>query len=75
METANEGGAWGMALLAQYLNYAEEMSLEDYLDNVVFDSVSLRTYEPSEEEIIAYDKYVERYENNIDIEKVAQNFK
>lgn len=75
METANEGGAWGMALLAQYLNYADEMTLEDYLDNVVFDSVSLRTYSPSEEEITAYDKYVDRYEANIDIEKVAQNFK
>src|SRR5699024_239114 len=36
METAGEGGAWGIAVLAAYLQDEENRSLEDYLNNKVF---------------------------------------
>lgn len=37
METAGEGGAWGIALLASYMiNKEENETLEDYLDAKVF---------------------------------------
>ena len=37
METAGEGGAWGIALLAKYMvDNTEKLSLEDYLDKYVF---------------------------------------
>src|SRR5690625_6807148 len=40
METAGEGGAWGMAILASYMaEKGENDSLEDYLDNIVFKDV------------------------------------
>lgn len=75
METANEGGAWGMAILAAYVNYAEKMSLKDYLDNIVFKEVKTRTYVPSAKEINDYAEYVRRYQSGLEIENVAQNFK
>ena len=44
MDTASEGGAWGMAVLAQYLIRKEEMSLDDYLNKEIFDGVNMIEY-------------------------------
>ena len=48
METAGEGGAWGIALLASYLiNKEEGEALEDYLDNKVFAGNEGSTLDPN----------------------------
>lgn len=71
MDTASEGGAWGMAVLAQYLIRKEEMSLNDYLNKEIFDGVNMIEYSPSKEEIETFEKFVLRYEKGLEIEKSA----
>ena len=73
MDTASEGGAWGMAVLAQYLIRKEEMSLDDYLNKEIFDGVNMIEYSPSKEEIEAFEKFVQKYEKGLEIEKSAVN--
>lgn len=73
METANEGGAWGMAILAQYLNFAKDMTLDEYLNSYVFKDAKVRTYNPSEAEINAYAEYVKIYQAGLVIEATANN--
>ena len=47
METAGEGGPWGMALLASYmLQKADGESLEQYLSEKVFGGESGSVMEP-----------------------------
>lgn len=74
METANEGGAWGMAILAQYVLHSEEYSLVEYLEEVVFKEASIRTYEPTRAEVEQFEKYVQVYKDNMKIEHTAQSF-
>ena len=72
METAGEGGPYGMALLGAYMLRKDEgESLEDYLDNKVFadaKAVSLMA-EPSD--IAGFAKFLERYERALPMEKCA----
>ena len=76
METAGEGGAWGMALLAQYLNYEADMTLSEYLDNKIFKQMDQSTIKPTEESIMGYQKYVDDYSLALEVERVAiDNFK
>lgn len=76
MKTASEGGAWGMALLASYLNHANKMSLSEYLNHYAFKDMEKITYTPSKEEIEKYKAYVSQYEKGLEIERSAiENFK
>ena len=53
METAGEGGAWGIALLADYMVYHRSgESLEDYLQNHVFTGMTQKTVSPDPEACI-----------------------
>ncbi|MBQ9162219.1 MAG: ATPase [Clostridia bacterium] len=60
-ESAGEGGAWGMALLAAYSATADGMTLEDWLDEKVFGAVSTETRVPTVDGMNGFDKYFERY--------------
>ena len=72
METAGEGGAWGIALLADYLVRKEEgESLTDYLDNKVFHETKGTGMEPVPEDVEGYEKFMERYTNGLAIERAA----
>lgn len=72
METAGEGGAWGMAVLAGYMALkAENETLEDYLDNKVFADMKAVTEEPDEADMSGFDKYIERYKMMLLAEKAA----
>ena len=72
METAGEGGAWGIALLAGYLvNNAEKLSLADYLDKKVFAGNTGVEIAPTAEEVAGFDKYIETYKAGLAIEKAA----
>ena len=72
MQTAGEGGAWGMALLGAYLLWGgEHESLEDYLDTQVFSAARLETICASEDEISGFARYARRMYDAIGIEQAA----
>ncbi|MBR0387687.1 MAG: ATPase, partial [Clostridia bacterium] len=59
METAGEGGAWGIALLASYLVQKQENeSLEDYLDQRVFGGMKQKTVSPDPVDEKGFDDYM-----------------
>jgi len=62
METAGEGGAWGIALLASYLvNNPAKRSLPDWLDEVVFRGNKGTCIEPDPKDVEDFNKYIVRY--------------
>ena len=72
METAGEGGAWGIALLAEYaLSRTEGESLEDYLQNRVFAGMKKLTVSPDPEDEKGFDRYMERFMACIPAQKAA----
>ena len=72
METAGEGGPWGMALLASYLVNAEDgETLEDYLDKNIFAEAKSETAEPDETDMQGFEKFLERYKATLPVEKSA----
>ena len=77
METAGEGGAWGIALLADYmLNRTDGESLEDYLDNKVFGGMKRSTVSPDGLDEAGFDKYMERFWQCIPAQQAAvEHFK
>ena len=72
METAGEGGAWGIALLASYLLYQEENeSLESYLTDKVFAKETSKTIVPDPADIAGFAAFMERYKKGLVIERAA----
>ena len=72
METAGEGGAWGIALLAGYLvNNEEKLTLADYLDQKVFAGNTGVEIAPTAEDVAGFDKYIETYKAGLAIEQAA----
>ena len=72
METAGEGGAWGIALLADYMvNKAAGESLTDYLDNKVFHDAVGSGMDPVPEDVEGYEKFMENYRKGLAIERAA----
>lgn len=71
LETAGEGGAWGIALLASYLLEDSEIPLQEFLTEGVFGSDTGVTITPTEEEIQGYDQFMSRYKKGLCIEKQA----
>ena len=72
METAGEGGAWGMALLAGYLvNNSKGLNLADYLEEVVFAGNTGTSIAPTEEDVAGFNAYIENYKACLPIEKAA----
>jgi sugar (pentulose or hexulose) kinase len=72
METAGEGGAWGIALLASYLVSKEAgQTLADFLDKKVFAGEAGVEIEPTAEEVAGFNAYIENYKAGLAIEKCA----
>jgi sugar (pentulose or hexulose) kinase len=72
METAGEGGAWGIALLASYLvNKEAGQTLADFLDKKVFAGEAGVEIEPTAEEVAGFNAYIENYKAGLAIEKCA----
>ncbi len=72
MDTASEGGAWGIALLAAYrMDRKAGESLEDYLENRIFCQMSGETIEPCEEDVEGFGVFMDRYKAGLEIEKTA----
>ena len=72
METAGEGGAWGIALLAAFLvNNDSKLSLADYLEENVFAGDAGVEIAPTDEDVAGFNRYIERYKKALAIEKTA----
>lgn len=72
METAGEGGAWGIALLADYMVRKDaEETLEDYLDNKVFTGMDKTTVRPDPEDEKGFDQFIGRFVSCIPAQKAA----
>ena len=72
METAGEGGPWGMALLAAYLvDGKKEGKLEDYLEKRVFAGEAGSTITPTAEDIEGFETFTVRYKAALDAERAA----
>ena len=72
METAGEGGAWGIALLASYMfRKGENETLEAYLSNKVFAGANSTTIAPDQRDVDGFVAFMERYKEGIAIEKAA----
>lgn len=69
MKTAGEGGAWGIALLANYLNRNSD-SLESYLDQI-FTCANTFVTPPDKEIYQGYNDYMKRYLKNLPVVKKA----
>ena len=71
METAGEGGAWGIALLAGYLINKKGKNLADYLEEVVFAGNTGVEIAPTKEDVEGFNRYMEYYKEGLAIEKAA----
>lgn len=72
METAGEGGPWGMALLAAYMLQKEEKeTLEQYLAAKVFHGGKVETTESSAEDVAGFDDFMKDYMAGLAIERAA----
>jgi sugar (pentulose or hexulose) kinase len=70
-ETAGEGGAWGIAVLAEYLRASAGESLGDYLADRVFADAKLDVAKPEPADVQGYAKWLEQYSAGLAIEKAA----
>lgn len=70
METAGEGGPYGMALLAAY-RVMKGGALEDFLSEKVFKNARSSTFAPVAEDVEGFDKYIEKFSAALDAERVA----
>ncbi|PZD94019.1 ATPase [Paenibacillus sambharensis] len=72
METAGEGGAWGIALLASYMiNKSDNQTLEEYLNEKVFAGQSGETISPDPKDVEGFEMFMERYKSGLAIERAA----
>ncbi len=72
METAGEGGAWGIALLASYLvNNGGQLSLPDFLDKVVFAGNTGTEIAPLPQDVAGFEAYLANYKAALPIEEAA----
>lgn len=72
MDTASEGGAWGMAVLAAYMAEKEEgETLPDYLSNKIFAGQTGTTIAPKPEDVAGFDTFIEKYKSALPAEKAA----
>ena len=72
METAGEGGPWGMALLAAYMVLrAEGETLEHYLDTQVFAAARSTTEQPRPEDVDGFTAFLKQYKAGLAVERAA----
>lgn len=72
METAGEGGAWGVAVLAAFsANKEDGETLPDYLDNKIFATQKMTTLEPDDKIVDSFNKFIENYKKGLVVERAA----
>lgn len=72
METAGEGGPWGMAVLADYaVNKASGESLDDFLNKRIFAGQKGSTVEPDPQDVSGFEAFIARYRAGLPVERAA----
>lgn len=71
LETAAEGGAWGIAVLACYAYNSKNLSLDDYLKINIFSKLESTVIEPDEEDVKGFEEYMKLYKSGLAVEKSA----
>ena len=75
MDTAAEGGAWGIAVIAAYMIQKEkDESLESFLKQKVFYGKEVNTYIPNLKEAAGFDRFMERYEKGLTVQRAAVDY-
>ncbi len=68
---AGEGGAWGIAVLAAYLEKAKEITLDDFLDNIIFKDAEITISSPDAGVADGYEEFMKNYNRNLKAEYAA----
>ena len=71
METAGEGGPYGMALLAAFRIMGEGKTLEQFLEEKVFVNAKRSTLEPKAEDVEGFAKYMDMFKAALKVEQTA----
>jgi sugar (pentulose or hexulose) kinase len=72
METAGEGGAWGIAVLASYMkNKQVGETLAEYLSGKVFQGEEGSCEQPDAADVAGFETFMERYNAGLLIERAA----
>lgn len=75
METAGEGGAWGIALLASYMVHKEnEEGLPEFLTKKVFAGETGTEMEADPKDVDGFNTFIERYKQGFAIERAAVDY-
>lgn len=75
METAGEGGAWGIALLASYLKNRDTSStLTEFLSKKVFAGYVAAEVKPDPKDVAGFEQFINRYKKGIPIEQAAVDY-
>lgn len=71
MQTASEGGAWGIAALARYIFESDRYTLSSYLKEVAFEDTEAITITPTDDDIASFRDYTQRFQSGLELEKQA----
>ncbi len=71
METAGEGGAWGIAVLAAYMINKQGETLGDYLNAKVFAGQEGSELAPNPDGVKGFDEFIQIYKAGLPIERAA----
>ena len=68
---ASEGGAWGIAVLAAYLEASGELDLTSFLDSRVFSATHVDVVDPLPADVAGFASYLDRYRAGLAVERAA----
>lgn len=72
MDTASEGGAWGIAILAAFMKEKKDgESLSSYLNDKIFAGQTGTTLKPEPEDVKGFEAFLEEYKKLLPAEKAA----
>lgn len=71
METAGEGGSWGIAVLARYAYDTDNLSLDEYLKTKVFNKYKASAVNPVKDDVSGFSEYMKLYKKALAVEKKA----
>lgn len=74
METSGEGGPYGMAVLASYVDH-NSVALEDYLANEVFANAKVKTACPNRKYVLGFNKYIKNFKKVLKAERTLLKLK
>lgn len=75
MDTAGEGGAWGIALLAAYVShYQHGHSLAEFLDEYIFKHYSINVIQPDPKLVQGYKTFIANYQRGLAVERAAVEY-